>query len=35
MAFGVGYLLTNASDYFNDRIDGVTGSVAIVFGGSK
>ena len=34
LAFGVGYRLTNASEYFDDRMHGVTGTVAIRFGGA-
>lgn len=33
LAFGVGYRFTNASDYTSDRVNGATGTVAIVFGG--
>ena len=33
LAFGVGYRFTNASDYIDDRVNGATGTVAIVFGG--
>jgi hypothetical protein len=35
LAFGLGYRLTNASEYFDDRMRGLTGTVAIRFGGAK
>lgn len=35
LSFGVGYRFTNASDFTNDRINGVTGTVAIVFGSGR
>ena len=35
LTFGLGYRLTSASEYLDDRMQGVSGTVAIRFGGAK